>query len=105
MAHWLKPALGAAILLAASVPAGAAEPTDARLAARIDRILAATPLIDGHNDLPWEIRTRFAGKLESFDLKSDTSRLPSPEGEPALMTDIPRMRAGRMGGQFWSVWI
>ena len=34
---------------------------DAALTARVDRVLAKTPLIDGHNDLPWEIRDRFGG--------------------------------------------
>lgn len=104
MVAWLRHALGAGLLFTASA-AAAAEPTDARLTARIDRILAATPLIDGHNDLPWEIRTRFGGKVDTVDLKADTARLPPPTGEPPLMTDIPRMRAGRLGGQFWSVWI
>ncbi len=99
-------ALGAALALAMATAATAAEPTDPKIAARVDRVLAKTPLIDGHNDLPWEIRIRFASKLEGLDLKSDTSRLPSPEeGGLGLMTDIPRMRAGHMGGQFWSVWI
>ena len=72
---------------------------------RIDRVLQATPLIDGHNDLPWEIRERFKGRLSTFDLKSDTSKLPVPAGQAPLMTDIPRLHAGHVGGQFWSVWI
>lgn len=97
--------IGLALSLAVS-GAAAAQPADPKIAARIDKILAKTPLIDGHNDLPWEIRTRFAGKLEGLDLRADTSKLPSPEADGVgLMTDIPRMRAGRMGGQFWSVWI
>jgi membrane dipeptidase len=106
MKHLLIKAAAVAFSLAVASAAAAAEPTDSKMAARIDRILAQTPLIDGHNDLPWEIRIRFASKLEGLDLKSDTSKLPSPEeGGIGLMTDIPRMRAGRMGGQFWSVWI
>ncbi|HEY1313613.1 MAG TPA: dipeptidase, partial [Steroidobacteraceae bacterium] len=40
-----------------------------------------------------------------MDLKSDTHGLPFPPGASALMTDIPRLRAGRVAGQFWSVWI
>jgi membrane dipeptidase len=64
-----------------------------------------TPLIDGHNDLPWEIRDRFKGDLSAVDLNSDTTHLPFPDGASALMTDIPRLHAGQMGGQFWSVWI
>jgi membrane dipeptidase len=74
-------------------------------AARLERVLAATPLIDGHNDLPWELRMRDKGKLSSIDLAFDTSQIPPPEGEVALMTDIPRLKAGHVGGQFWSVWI
>jgi membrane dipeptidase len=74
-------------------------------AARLERVLAATPLIDGHNDLPWELRTRSKGKLSSIDLAFDTSQIPPPAGEVALMTDIPRLKAGHVGGQFWSVWI
>ena len=72
---------------------------------RLEQVLQRTPLVDGHNDLPWEIRDRFKGDPSALDLKSDTSHLPFPAGGAALMTDIPRMRAGLMGGQFWSVWI
>jgi membrane dipeptidase len=72
---------------------------------RVEQVLLRTPLIDGHNDLPWEIRARFKSDLSAVDLKSDTTRLPFPADGAPLMTDIPRMRAGHMGGQFWSVWI
>ncbi|HEX4479345.1 MAG TPA: dipeptidase [Rudaea sp.] len=73
--------------------------------ARVRRVLEKTPLIDGHNDLPWEIRDRF-GSVDNVDLASDTSKLPlKNDGDAPLMTDIPRLRAGQVGGQFWSVWI
>src|SRR5882762_2113480 len=72
---------------------------------RVDQVLLRTPLIDGHNDLPWEIRDRFKSDLAAVDLRFDTAHLPFPDGESALMTDIPRLRAGDVGGQFWSVWI
>jgi membrane dipeptidase len=97
-------AAAAAAGLAAALNAGAAPADDAALRVRIDRILVATPLIDGHNDLPWEIRERFAGKLSAIDLAKDTAGLPHAAGV-ALMTDIPRLRAGDVGGQFWSVWV
>ena len=80
-------------------------PSDTNYEARIERILKQTPLIDGHNDLPWEIRERFKGQLSAVDLKSDTSKLAPPAEAAPLMTDIPRMRQGHMGGQFWSVWV
>src|SRR5579863_29767 len=76
--------------------------TDAQ---RIDRILTQTPLIDGHNDLPWEIRTRFGGSLANVDLSQSTAGLVVTEGNRPLMTDIPRLRTGHVGAQFWSVWI
>ncbi len=79
---------------------------DADYQARVARVLKRTPLIDGHNDLPWEIRERFKGSLAAIDLNSDTSRLPLPKEPPdaaPLMTDIPRLRAGQVGGEFWSV--
>jgi membrane dipeptidase len=72
---------------------------------RVEQVLLRTPLIDGHNDLPWEIRDRFKNDLAAVDLKSDTTHLPFPDGASPLMTDIPRLHAGHMGGQFWSVWI
>ncbi len=72
---------------------------------RVEVILAKTPLIDGHNDLPWEIRDRFKGDLSAVDLSSDTARLAFQAGQWPLMTDIPRLRAGHVGAQFWSVWV
>src|SRR5271168_2294497 len=72
---------------------------------RVEQVLLRTPLIDGHNDLPWEIRDRFKSDFAVVDLKADTKHLAYPPDSAPLMTDIPRMRAGLMGGQFWSVWI
>ena len=91
-------ALSALVL---ALPLHAAE-TDSQ---RIERILAQTPLIDGHNDLPWEIRSRLGSDLDKADLSRSTLALPAPEGSPPLMSDIPRLRAGHVGAQFWSVWI
>ncbi len=90
------------LLLMAAVFTGTAhaQTIEPAVQARIDRILKATPLIDGHNDLPWELRDKFGSRVETTDLRSGGDKL-----TPPLMTDIARMRAGRMGGQFWSVWI
>jgi membrane dipeptidase len=72
---------------------------------RVEQVLLQTPLIDGHNDLPWEIKERFKSDLAAINLARDTSHLPVGAGQAALMTDIPRLRAGHVGAQFWSVWI
>jgi membrane dipeptidase len=84
---------------------GAVRAVDGDFSARVDRVLATTPLIDGHNDLPWELRERSKGHLAAIDLRSDTAKLAVAEGSVPLMTDIPRLRAGHVGGQFWSVWV
>ena len=68
--------------------------------ARIDRILREVPLIDGHNDLPWQYEERVKNHLAQIDIRQDQSKL-----TPALHTDIARLRQGRVGGQFWSVYI
>jgi len=94
-------AIGLALLLLGVSPAARADDYQRR----VEQILLRTPLIDGHNDLPWEIRDRFKGDFAAVDLRSDTAHLPAPEGAAPLMTDIPRLRAGHVGGQFWSVWI
>ena len=59
------------------------------------QILREVPLIDGHNDLPWELRTQFGFNLDSAHIGT---------GQPELMTDIPRLRTGLVGGQFWSTY-
>ncbi len=88
------------LLVLAQAAAPAPAPADPVTAQRIEKLLTANPVIDGHNDLPWEIRTRYAAKVEAVDLTKDTSILPLP-----LQTDIPRLRRGHVGAQFWSVWI
>jgi membrane dipeptidase len=87
----------AALLASFAMPA-ATQPIDPAAQKRIDRILKRTPLIDGHNDLPWALRE---------DFKSDVSGLTSgtTSRTPPLMTDMARLRQGRVGGQFWSVYI
>ncbi|URW75232.1 dipeptidase [Sphingomonas donggukensis] len=86
-----------ALLLAAPQAAAAPDPAIER---RVARVLAKAPVIDGHNDLPWEIRERHEAKVESLDLTTSTAALPYP-----LQTDIPRLKKGGVGGQFWSVYI
>jgi membrane dipeptidase len=73
---------------------------DPALVARARKILDRVPLVDGHNDVPWQVRERFGGKLSKLDLAADTSRL-----TPPMHTDIPRLRRGGVGGQFWSVYV
>jgi membrane dipeptidase len=75
-------------------------PPSAADIATVKKILEETPLIDGHNDVPWQYRKRANDDLNAIDLAGDTSKL-----KPPMVTDIPRLRAGGMGAQFWSVYI
>jgi membrane dipeptidase len=77
-----------------------AAPSTTPVPPRIERVLERAPVIDGHNDLAWELRTQYDGKADAVDLTRDSSRLSQP-----LQTDIPRLRKGHVGGQFWSVYI
>ena len=67
--------------------------------ARARDILRTTPLIDGHNDLPWALRQGFGNDPHAVDLSADL------DASTTLHTDIPRLRAGGVGGQFWSVYV
>jgi membrane dipeptidase len=58
------------------------------------RVLARAPLIDGHNDLVWVVRER-GGDAGAYDLRRLTSG----------RTDLPRLREGMVGGQFWAVYV
>ena len=88
--------LSTALLLLSAPASGQSLQPD--VAKRIDRILRRTPLIDGHNDLPEQLRENYRSSVDG--LASGTA-----EREPPLMTDIARLRAGRVGAQFWSVYI
>ena len=109
--------LAAAVLLAApavlSAQAAAPRPAADAARARAERILRASPLIDGHNDLPWKIRETTPGtsvegargtmadslpvdaNVEGYDMRTRTPG----------QTDFARMKAGLLGAQFWSVYI
>lgn len=93
--------LAPVLALALGAPAMAAPPAagDPYLA-RARALLRQQPIIDGHNDWAEQLRSQFGEKWWSVDLAADSRKFPKP-----LQTDIPRLRAGQVGGQFWSVWV
>jgi membrane dipeptidase len=100
--------LGTLVLAASGVaaaggdgaPAPGAESSDQAASVRlVQKILRQTPLVDGHNDLPWKIRDKFQGRLDAIDVE-DTRGL-----DPPLHTDLARLRTGMVGAQFWSVYV
>lgn len=87
-------------LLASPLAAQTRAPEDVAAAA-----LKAAPVFDGHNDVPWQLRQRYRNVIASFDF-NDSSKTPAVEGETEGMhTDIPRLRQGKVGAQFWSVYV
>ena len=91
-------ALVLSLLLAPlSLSAQAKTPPTPADRARALRVLAAHPVFDGHNDLPWRIREDKTnpGDVAAYDLRKKTPG----------MTDLPRLKAGHVGAQFWSVYI
>jgi Zn-dependent dipeptidase, microsomal dipeptidase homolog len=64
--------------------------------ARVTELLRRHPLIDGHNDLAWEAREQTGYDFDRLDLA---------RRQGSTQTDLPRLRAGGVGAQFWSVWV
>jgi membrane dipeptidase len=78
---------------------GSERTADAKQLAEVRQILKEVPLIDGHNDVPWQYRKR-SNDFSAINLREDTRKLKNP-----MVTDIPRLKEGSLGGQFWSVYI
>ena len=78
------------------VAGSAASQPEGALLARARALHKASPLVDGHNDYPWAVREKVQLDLDRLDITTP---------QPSIMTDIPRLRAGGVGGQFWSVYV
>jgi membrane dipeptidase len=87
-------------LCLASLPTGPAPRQKERLPVKLTdealRIHRDAIVIDGHNDLPWQLGKKSGGFGKTFDIAKD---------QPALHTDIPRLRKGGVGAQFWSAFV
>src|SRR5712692_1706188 len=90
--RWARRGTWVLVVLLSIIPTFQLSAQDYR--AQAIRILKTVPLIDGHNDIPDAIRER--GGLDSVDFAVS---------QPKLMTDIPRLRAGAVGGQFWAAYV
>ncbi|MBA3295828.1 MAG: membrane dipeptidase, partial [Acidobacteria bacterium] len=69
---------------------------DAKLLDRARALHKQVPLIDGHNDYPWAVRENVQRDIDKLDLT---------QAQPTIHTDIARLQAGGVGGQFWSVYV
>jgi len=97
--HLLSAFLIAFMTTIALQESASAADTGASQIAEVRKILKQSPLIDGHNDVPWQYHKNDPD-MSKVDLRSDTGQL-----KPPWATDIPRLRAGGVGGQFWSVYV
>ncbi|MFG2382663.1 dipeptidase [Streptomyces avermitilis] len=64
---------------------------------RARELLAEFPVVDGHNDLPWALRSQVRYDLDARDIATDQ--------RAHLHTDLPRLREGGVGAQYWSVYV
>ncbi len=92
--------LTSALLLAALAVAAPLHAADDPNLVRARAVLKAQPIIDGHNDWPEQLRQDYGEGWWQVDLMADSRQFKHP-----LHTDIPRLHAGQVGGQFWSVWV
>lgn len=90
------------IALAALLFAGSAQaaPTPEQVA---EAALRAAPVWDGHNDVPEQLRDRYKNVIGAFDFADTTDT--AAEGQSAMHTDLTRLARGRVGAQFWSVYV
>ena len=86
----------ATLLLLPMTVLHAQQAPDAALLDKARALHKQVPLIDGHNDYPWALRENAARDLDKLDITKP---------QPTIMTDIARLRAGGVGGQFWSVYV
>ncbi|MCR9179395.1 MAG: dipeptidase [Erythrobacteraceae bacterium] len=95
--------LAASLLLAS--PLAAQDAVVDPAVATANAALEAAPVFDGHNDVPNQLRSRRANQINDFDFEDTTN---SGEGHPegrALHTDLARLAEGKVGAQFWSVYV
>jgi membrane dipeptidase len=90
--HLAVSALATATLVLAVVSAGQTDPN----LDRARRLLRDSPIIDGHNDYPWQVRELSKGDLAPLDMR---------QPQPTIHTDFARLAEGGVGGLFWSVYV
>ena len=96
-------ALAAALMLASPLAAQEAQVDPATATA--NAALEVAPIFDGHNDVPNQLRARVANQINAFDFE-DTTHTGEAHPQGAVMqTDLARLRQGKVGAQFWSVYV
>lgn len=68
-------------------------------------VLDEVPLVDGHNDLPYNLYNVEHNVLRNFSFNSDLRKNPKWANRSSSHTDLPRLRQGKVGGQFWVAFV
>ena len=100
MGGGMKLRIGLLVLAGLGTPAFAATPEQVAEAA-----LRAAPVWDGHNDMPEQLRERRKNLIADFDFRDTTGTADPAANKRAMHTDLARLKRGRVGAQFWSVWV
>jgi membrane dipeptidase len=96
-------AITAALMLAS--PLAAQDAAVDAATATANAALEAAPIFDGHNDVPNQLRARVANQINGFDFE-DTTHTGDAHPQGAVMqTDLVRLKEGKVGAQFWSVYV
>ncbi len=98
----MKSPVFAAVTAMALFPAVALAQTPEQVA---EAALEAAPVFDGHNDVPIQLRGRFGNVIEDFDFTDTTGTGPEHSEGRTMHTDLNRLREGKVGAQFWSVYV
>src|SRR5436190_16895947 len=88
--------LSIVLAVAFAVPCLAQNPPTVVLTDEGRKVHFESFVFDGHNDLPWEMRTKADSSFDKRDIR---------QPQPKMHTDIPRLRKGGVGAQFWSVYV
>ncbi|XP_053669809.1 dipeptidase 1-like [Anopheles nili] len=115
MAHKKTLTLGVLILFAVlavaiAVPIATNTDVDNNVAPQVNQLFGRTvldevPLIDGHNDLPWNLYNFERNRINQFELNSNLKEHPVWGPSTSSHTDIPRLKAGKVGAQFWVAYV
>uniref|UniRef100_A0A182V4J4 Dipeptidase n=1 Tax=Anopheles merus TaxID=30066 RepID=A0A182V4J4_ANOME len=100
----------AVLAVAIAVPIATNSDTDNSLAPQVNQFFGRTvldevPLIDGHNDLPWNLYNYERNQINKFELNADLKAHPVWGPATNSHTDIPRLQAGKVGAQFWVAYV
>ena len=94
-----------ALLLALIVSSGSTifVPPLLKIHSRVDKLLKKQPIVDGHNDLPYLLRLMFDNDVTKMDFATNLKDVKPFNSNNMSHTDLVRLKQGRVGGQFWSI--